>query len=205
MEIRKQFAILSLFSFCLFCAHSANALKVERLPIPGPASVSAAAEPARPGREVASGRAFVEFGAGISSVAAAGAVSAAGFELVDGVYPGGWNLVLLPHGMSVSSALAVLKSLPGVAAVEPSGVYRVKRKPNDPALVLQYSLRRADAFRAWDYETGASSRVTVAVMDTGIDGSHPELVSKLAPGSRFFAHSGLQPRDPRGWCGGCRF
>ncbi|OGS07896.1 MAG: hypothetical protein A2270_02470 [Elusimicrobia bacterium RIFOXYA12_FULL_51_18] len=186
MEIQKKFAVFSLLPFCFFCAHSANALKVERLPIAGPASVSAAAPPAKPGREVASGRAFVEFGAGLSSAAAAGVVSAAGFELVDGVYPGGWNLVLLPHGMSVSSALSVLKSLPGVAAVEPSGVYHVKRKSSDPALVLQYSLRRADAFRAWDYETGASSRVTVAVMDTGIDGSHPELVSKLAVGSQFF-------------------
>jgi subtilisin family serine protease len=64
-------------------------------------------------------------------------------------------------------------------------VYRVKRKSNDPDLVLQYGLRLADVFRAWDYETGISSLVTVAVIDTGIDGLHPDLSSKLTGISQF--------------------
>ena len=157
---------------------SAHALQVERLPVAGPSAVSAAGGAARLGREVASGRAFVQFSAGISSGAAA-AVSAAGFELVKGGYPGGWALVWLPEGMSVAAGLAVLRSLPEVSAAEPSSVYRVKIKPSDPALVLQYACARPTA-RAWDYEPVFSSRVTVAVMDTGIDGSHPDLSPKLA-------------------------
>ena len=183
MDLKKS-AIISLLLSCCFSAGPAEALKVERLPA-GPASVSAAGGPPRPGREVASGRAFVKFGSGISSASAAGALSAAGFELVRYGYPGGWNLAGLPEGMSVFTALSVLKSLPGVSAAEPSGVYRAKIKPNDPSLVLQYALRKTDTFRAWDFETGFSTRVTVAVMDTGIDGSHPDLSSKLAGTSQF--------------------
>ncbi|HBB68302.1 MAG: hypothetical protein A2X28_05495 [Elusimicrobia bacterium GWA2_56_46] len=184
--------VLLLFS----CAPGAFALKVEYLPAAPSAVPAAGGVPAR-GREVASGRAFVRFEAGVSSAAAADTLSSAGFKLVTWDFVGGWSLVGLPEGMSVSAALPVLLALPGAAAAEPSGVYRVKKTSNDPALVLQYGLRRTDALRAWDFETGSSSRVTVAVLDTGIDSSHPDLASKLVSGaSRLCDNISCVANDP---------
>jgi subtilisin family serine protease len=45
---------------------------------------------------------------------------------------------------------------------------------------LQYALAKVDAFRAWEYETGFSSRVTIAVVDSGVEGIHPDLSAKFA-------------------------
>jgi subtilisin family serine protease len=172
----------------LSCAPGAFALKVERLSPTGPAAVSApgSPSPARLGREVAGGRAFVKFSAGISSQTAAATLAAAGFTLVKAGYPGGLCLAGLPEGMRVETALPILRALPGAESAEPSGVYRAKRKSDDPYLAQQYGFRLADVFRAWDYDTGSSTRVTVAVIDTGIDGTHPELASKLSDVSQFF-------------------
>jgi len=178
------------------CAPGAFALKVEYLPAAPSAVPAAGGAPAR-GREVASGRAFVRFEAGVSSAAAADTLSSAGFKLVTWDFVGDWSLAELPEGMSVAAALPVLMALPGAAAAEPSGVYRVKKTSNDPALVLQYGLRKTDALRAWDFETGSSSRVTVAVLDTGIDGSHPDLASKLVSGaSRLCDNNPCVANDP---------
>ena len=169
----------------LFCAPGVFALKVEYLPAPGPSAASAAG-PARAGREVASGRALVRFSAELSSSSKQVLLSASGFELVRELDPTGWSAVKLPEGMSVAASLPALRAIAGVAAAEPSGVYRAAKMPRDPYRVEQYGLIKADAFRGWDVETGFSNRVTVAVLDTGIDGSHPDLSPKLHGVSQFF-------------------
>jgi subtilisin family serine protease len=56
--------------------------------------------------------------------------------------------------------------------------------PNDPDFSSQWHLARIQAPRAWDVSTGASS-VIVAVVDSGVDPSHPDLAPKLVPGWNF--------------------
>lgn len=165
-----------------------RAINIEKLPV--------AYSPSAPGvprlREVVSGLALVRFSAGVSSGTKAALLSASGFETANEFDFIGWTLVKLPAAMSVQAGLALLKAIPFVEAAEPSGVHRARRTSNDPLLHLQYGLNRADAFRAWEYETGSSSRVTVAVADTGIDGTHPDLSPKLVSGSKHFdAASGV--------------
>ncbi|MDE2142464.1 MAG: S8 family peptidase [Elusimicrobia bacterium] len=91
----------------------------------------------------------------------------------------GWILVGWNDSVSVSFRLAALKSVPGVEDAQPSHVYSVHRVPSDPLVSAQYALSKVDAFRGWEFETGLSSRVTIAVVDTGIDGTHAELSPKL--------------------------
>ncbi|MBI4677780.1 MAG: S8 family serine peptidase [Elusimicrobia bacterium] len=98
----------------------------------------------------------------------------------------GWRLVVLSSGMKVAEGLAWLKTLPGVLDVEPNHVLRTTRMPSDPLASSQYALQRVNAFGAWEYDTGGTSRVTVAVIDTGIDGSHPDLSGKLTSTSQFY-------------------
>ena len=174
----------------------AFALKTERLARFSPASGKTSS------LEVASGSSLVKFRTGVSSTTAAAALAAAGFTVDNYLGSGGWAAVGMPAEMSVPLGLDLLKNLPVVEAAEPNRVYRPSLTSNDPFLGSQYALSRVQAFGAWEYETGFSSRATVAVIDTGIDGGHPELSGKLAGSSRYFnpnaggAESADQPPTP---------
>lgn len=151
--------------------------------------------------EVVSGSAIVKFKAGVSSAAASAALGAAGFAVANTFDGLGLSVVTLPAGLGVAAGLDRLKALPQVESADPNQAYHVRRNPNDPYAASQYALARVQAFGAWEYETGASSRVTVAVLDTGIDGTHPELSGKLVGTSRAFdpgngAASNNQPPTP---------
>jgi thermitase len=52
--------------------------------------------------------------------------------------------------------------------------------PNDPYLGSQWHTTKINAPSAWDVATG--SGVTIAIIDTGVDPTHPDLVNQLVPG-----------------------
>ena len=56
--------------------------------------------------------------------------------------------------------------------------------PNDPDFGSQWHLATIAAPAAWAVTTGAAS-VVVAVVDSGVDGTHPDLSAKLVPGWNF--------------------
>lgn len=178
--ILKRPALPLAFLLIAACFSQAPALKVERLERFAPASGK------KVSLEVASGRAIVGFKAGVSSPAAVSALSAAGFPVRNTFERFGWSVVALPRDMRVSVGLAILKAMPQVEYAEPDRVFRASLAPDDPYIARQYALAQVQAFGAWEYETGSSSRVTVAVLDTGIDASHPELSGKLVGTSRKF-------------------
>ena len=73
---------------------------------------------------------------------------------------------------------------PGVASAEPN--YRVKAMatPNDEGYSLQWHYPLINLPAAWDITTGDPG-IIVAVVDTGILGSHPDLAGQLVPGYDF--------------------
>jgi subtilisin family serine protease len=97
--------------------------------------------------------------------------------------------VRLPAGVTVERAIAEYRKQPGVLYAEPNYIYQASQlTPNDPQFPLQWNLRNtgqsgglagADihAAQAWSLTTG-SSNVVVAVIDSGIDYTHPELASQ---------------------------
>jgi subtilisin family serine protease len=52
--------------------------------------------------------------------------------------------------------------------------------PNDPSFGNEWHLPKIQAPASWDYSK--ADNIVIAVLDTGVDGTHPDLSSKLLPG-----------------------
>lgn len=86
-------------------------------------------------------------------------------------------VVTMPAGQ-VSGFARKLASRPEVAYIEPDLPMTTCSTPNDPYFGNQYSHSKAQTSAAWDlWQPNAS--VTVAVIDTGVDSTHPDLVNKM--------------------------
>src|SRR5258706_1899074 len=90
-----------------------------------------------------------------------------------------------------------LRNNPKIAFVEKNFVAQANFLPNDPNFVNQWHLPKVSAPAAWDLTTG-SSAVTVAVIDSGVDPSHPDLSSKLVSGYNFLGGSTSDTHDVLG-------
>ena len=75
-------------------------------------------------------------------------------------------------------AREALQKRPGVEHVDYNYLRLPYYEPNDPRWPRQWDLPKIDAPAAWDETQGVGARV--AVVDTGIDGNHPDLESKIA-------------------------
>ncbi|MEM4397584.1 MAG: S8 family serine peptidase, partial [Candidatus Woesearchaeota archaeon] len=78
----------------------------------------------------------------------------------------------------------IIKSLsadPDVEVVGPNYKVWTMLDVNDPMLNDQYALKLIEAKKAWDITQGRAEAV-VAIVDTGIDLTHPDLKDKLVPG-----------------------
>jgi|GEM_PF-3302447 len=80
---------------------------------------------------------------------------------------------------SEAAAAQMLRTLPGVAAVEPVRTYAALRVPDDSDYPQQWAHRLSGIEAAWDVTTGGEDvdgdEVTVAIIDSGMVGSHPDL------------------------------
>jgi len=67
-------------------------------------------------------------------------------------------------------------------------------QPNDPLVSLQWYLDKIQAFAAWDNSRG-SQEIVVAVLDTGIDWSHPDFAGAIYSNSAEIPGNGLDDDD----------
>jgi subtilisin family serine protease len=106
------------------------------------------------------------------------------------------------------AAAAALRAQPGVLGAAPNLNMRLDLVPNDPDLSNQWHLSNSAAAihapAGWNRSTG-SPDVVIAIIDTGVDIGHPDLVSKIwtnpgeIPGNGIDDdHNGYQD-DVHGW------
>ncbi len=80
----------------------------------------------------------------------------------------------------IQSQVASLQDDPCIEYVEPNYIFKLettsvtRKKPNDPNLDKLWGLKKIQAEKAWDINTG-NSNVIIAVIDTGVDYNHPDL------------------------------
>ncbi|WP_042334071.1 S8 family serine peptidase [Desulfosporosinus meridiei] len=85
----------------------------------------------------------------------------------------------------IQEAIGELKSTPGIISAEENHARIIQSlpepPPDDPLYMKQWSLIGRNVPGAW--EMGATGEgVTIAVVDTGIDLNHPDLIANLVPG-----------------------
>jgi subtilisin family serine protease len=124
---------------------------------------------------------LVRFRAGVSAQQKQAALDGAGVTAVRSIRALGVTVVRMPPARR-DEALASLRRSPVVAHAERDAVLeRVETTPNDTDWPQQWGLRRIGLPAAWDVTRGRSS-ITVAVLDTGVDGRTPDLRDAVVPG-----------------------
>jgi len=118
--------------------------------------------------------------------------------------PGG-QLVRLQGDVGANAAIARLERSRDVLYAEPNAVRTSSATTNDPGLGLLWGLRNTgqtvngfagtagddiDALAAWDLTTG-SPTAPVAVIDSGVATSHPDLTSQITTNSGEIAGNGI--------------
>ncbi len=118
------------------------------------------------------------------------------------------QMIRLKPGVQVEEAVRELNARSDVEYAEPNYIYRTNYVPNDACYQKQWGLNNdgqriggsvgkkgadIDAQKAWDTERGYSNPVTVAVIDTGVDFTHPDLKSKLL--SQGYNYAGITQSD----------
>lgn len=85
----------------------------------------------------------------------------------------------ISEGQGLWEAIDALYATGLVEYAEPKVLPGLLYVPDDPMIGSQYSLQRIQAFDAWDVSKGDST-VVIAIVDTGNDRFHPDLINAIA-------------------------
>jgi subtilisin family serine protease len=157
----------------------------------------------------ASGQIVVRYLPGTGPADHAQARDALGTSVDSSSEAAGLEVLDVPEGTSVEDAAEVAEALPQVLYAEPNYAYRIAAVPNDPMYPDQWQLGPSnrmgmnsgiDAPSAWNASVG-SQDITVAVVDSGVDTSHPDLASNVwtNPGETGGRESNLADDDGNGF------
>lgn len=142
------------------------------------------------GKNHVAGEILVRFRPGASANTVAAAHSTAGgramrsYRVVDGL-----QKVRLERGQSVEAAIARYEAMPNVLYAEPNYIVHATVMADDALFSQQWGMHNTgqtggtpdadvDAPEAWSHTTG-SSEVVVAVIDSGVDYTHPDLINNM--------------------------
>ena len=81
-------------------------------------------------------------------------------------------------GQDIKNVAAEFKNDPAVEYAEPNYIFQICVVPNDPYYYEQWGLMKIAAAGGWDAKIGDPG-VVIAVVDTGVDYTHPDLASNI--------------------------
>ncbi len=108
-----------------------------------------------------------------------------------------FGVVKVPEGADVSAFIDELSTRPGVTYVEPDSPVYALMDSNDPGFPQQWGMKSIGAPAAWDVARGAA--IKVAVIDTGVDLSHPEFAGRIDTANDYdFSNGDTTAQDDNG-------
>jgi thermitase len=122
--------------------------------------------------------------AGVSSSRAESIYRSHGARIVDEISQIRVHVLRVPPS-ALRSVKRSLSRHSDVEFVERNYILPPVRSPNDPYYPVQWHLPRISAPSAWDVSVGDPG-VIVAILDSGVDPSHPDLAANLVPGYNFY-------------------
>lgn len=169
--------------------------------------------PPSSGRRFAEDRVLVTFRAGFAAQAAGPTLKAYGVRSIASVPRAGFHVVSVPEDVSAAELISALNRNPDVASARPDPVVRLAVRPNDKYFGDQYALSNSgqvlddlpgqprgtagadiNATGAWD-QTKGDPGIVIAVLDTGVELSHPDIRNKLVSPGRDFVGGGSDAND----------
>ena len=94
------------------------------------------------------------------------------------------HVIKLPDGADERVAAEILKLNPHIKSAEVDKLIAPEQVGNDTYYKNAWHLPKIQAPTAWDSSLGTG--VTIAILDSGVDGTHPDLAGKLVPGWNFY-------------------
>ncbi|MBM3297477.1 MAG: hypothetical protein FJY83_07735, partial [Candidatus Aminicenantes bacterium] len=167
------------------------------------------------GKNYAPDRVLVRFKASLPETLADSLFLSYGTKKIGRLTPIRTYVLELEEGLTVEEAVAALRLNPVVEFAEPDFIARAQVTPNDPLFGYQYALYNSGqtisipgsptgkpsadikAPPAWE-ETKGDPKVIVAVVDTGVDLLHPDLVKKMSGSGRDFVNGDFDASDDHG-------
>ncbi len=145
----------------------------------------------------AAGEVLVRLRSGVTRQESKRLFSAAGLTVLDRMEePLDFVRLRVPQGKE-QTLIGALRADQRVTYAGPNHLLHiVDTVPNDPYYPSQWGLARIHAPEAWDVTTG-TSEFTVAVVDTGVDIDHADIIPKLVGGATFVTGT-ISPDDDHG-------
>ena len=100
----------------------------------------------------------------------------------------------VPPDMTVEEILPILEAEPDVEFAEPNYIYEAVRTPDDADFNRLWGMSKISAPGAWEISTG-SAQVVVAVVDTGVLYTHPDLADNIWTNPGEIAGNGIDDDD----------
>ncbi|WP_246167615.1 S8 family serine peptidase [Propionivibrio limicola] len=150
----------------------------------GAGAIPAAAQTTAPTEKWVPGRLLVQPRAGLSDAEFDKILKPHGGKQVGKIDKINVRIVQLPANASEKAIAALLKHNKHIKFAERDMLVKAEGTANDPYFGSAWHLPKINAPVAWDSSQG--SNVTIAILDSGVDPSHPDLAGKLVAGWNFF-------------------
>ena len=140
------------------------------------------------------GRLVVRNRGGLADAALQRALRAVGARRIDAV-AGVGGTVIEADEASIAGVEQTLRRSGLFSSVEREQLVHIAEAPDDTYYLAQWGLPRGGVPAAWALSSGAG--ITVGVVDTGVDATHPDLQGQLLPGYDFL-NDDANPADDNG-------